>query len=152
MTRFFHRRGVSPVLSSVILSAMVLVIGASVWSVATGASSVITSNYFEDVMESVENIKERFCVDVIGVNKIDTEYQSLKIWILNYGTIEITVESISVKGGGVYTESFGTTIAKGDLVLFDVTPEGVSFNSGLSLTVEVRSNRGNRAYESILLP
>ena len=154
MTQFFYRkkdgRGISPVISSVILSAMVLVIGVSVWSVATSASSVISSGYFEEVMVSVENVKERFCVENVG---FDEDAQMLKIWIFNYGAIAITIEAISVKGGGnVYTHPGGGEVSAGEFIRVDVVPDNISLLSGLSVTVEVRSNRGNKAYDSILLP
>ena len=142
-------RGISPVISSVILSAMVLVIGVSVWSVATSASSAISSSYFEEVMESVENIKERFCVDNVG---FDEEANKLKIWIFNYGAIDITIEAINIRGGNVYTHPSGGEVSAGELIGVDVVPDNISLHSGLSVTVEVRSNRGNKAYDSILLP
>lgn len=146
----FSKRGTSPVISSIVLSVIVLVIGASVWSFATSASSVIASDYFEELMEAVEKIEERFCIENIGYN--DTS-QTLKIWIYNYGKIDITIEAISVEGdGNVYFHSGVGLISAGELVRINVAPTTMSPLSGLSISIEVRSNRGNKAYDSVLVP
>lgn len=144
-------RGVSPIISSIIMTAMVLVIGAGVWGVATGASTVIQKNYYEEVMVSVEKIKERFCIENIGV---DSDSNTLKIWIYNYGTIAITVEMIRVQGGGnvSYQSVDIPPIAACEFTRVDVNPSEISFQSGMSITVEIRSNRGNKAYDSIRKP
>ena len=137
-------------ISSVILSAIVLVIGSMVWGVATSASSVMSSDYFEEVLESVENVKERFCVESVGV---DEDANKLKVWIFNYGAIDITIEAINVKGGGnVYTYPGGGQISAGEFIRVDVVPDNIALLSGLSVTVEVRSQRENKAYDTLLLP
>jgi flagellin-like protein len=139
-------RGVSPVISSIVLTAMVLVIGAGVWGVSTGASSIIQTNYYEEVMESVEKIKERFCIEHIGVDKASNE---LNIWIYNYGPIDIMINLIRVTGGNhISSEVVPIAIPAGGFVRYDVTPTGISLMEGLSVSVEVRSDGGNKAYES----
>ena len=147
----WNRRGIAPVVSSIIMCAVVLVIGASIWGVASSASSVLRSDYFEEVMESVEKIKERFCIENIGFD--NTSQPTLKIWIVNYGKINTTIEWIRIRGGGdVSSHEFNTPISPGEMVRFDVAPTEVSLASGLSITVEVKSTRGNKAYDSILMP
>ena len=145
------RRGLTPVVSSIIMCAVVLVIGASVWGVSSSASSIMQTDYFEEVMESVEKIKGRFCVENIGLD--NTSQPTLKIWVVNYGEIDITVDWIRVQGGGnVSSHDFNTPISAGEMVRFNVTQSEVIFSSGLSITVEVKSTRGNKAYDSILIP
>lgn len=144
------RRGLSPIVSSVILTAMVLVIGASVWGVTSGASSVIQNNYYEEVVESVDKIKERFCIENMGLDKASNK---LMVWILNYGTIDVTVDMIRVIGGSnVSTQFVSIVIPVGEFVRVDVTPNELSLIDGLSISVELRSSRGNVAYDSILIP
>jgi len=145
-----YKRGLSPVLSSIILSAVVLVIGASVWSVSSSASSILQINYYRDVMESVGKIKERFYIENIG---FDDASEKLKVWIFNYGDIDVTVELIRVKGGGnVSTHLIGTAIPAGRIIEVNVVPATISLASGMSVSIEVKSTRGNKAYDSILLP
>jgi hypothetical protein len=129
---------------------MVLVIGASVWGFASGASSVIQNNYYEEVVESVDKIKERFCIENVGLDKASNK---LKIWILNYGTIDITIDMIRITGGSNISYQFiDVVIPINEFVRVDVTPNELYLIDGLSITIEVKSSRGNRAYDSILIP
>ena len=141
----------SPIISSVLLSAVVLVIGASVWSVTHSASSVLQNNYYEGVMESVENIKERFYIENIGY--INSSEPKLKIWIYNYGEMDIVIEFIRLKGAGkISTQLVGIPLPVGEIIGIDVSSSEFSLTSGLSVSIEVKSLRGNKAYASILIP
>ena len=155
------RRGVTPVVSSIIMCAVVLVIGTSVWGVASSASSIMQTDYFDEVMESVEKIKERFYVENTGFD--NTSQPTLKIWVLNYGSYKINVTQILITGGGNHSYHYppdddpdnppnGILIYPGSLLRFDVTPSGISLRSGLSITVRVESERENKAYDSIRIP
>jgi hypothetical protein len=129
---------------------MVLVIGAGVWGVASGASSIIQNNYYEEVMESVEKIKERFVIENLGVDSTLTE---LRIWVFNYGSIDLTIDLIRVTGGNnISSNSDSIPVAAGELILIDLEPTGISLSRGLSVTVELRSSRGNKVYDSIRIP
>ena len=133
------------------MCAIVLVIGAGVWSYANSASSNMASSYYKEVMVSVENIKERFYIENIGFE--NSSPSKLKIWIANYGKISITVDVIRISGGGnISSQSIGASIPAGSIVRVDIAPTEVSLASGLSVSVEVRSARGNKAYASILIP
>lgn len=154
------RRGLTPVVSSIIMCAVVLVIGASVWGVASSASSIMQTDYFDEVMESVEKIKERFCVENVGYN--DTT-KTLKIWVVNYGEIIINVTEIRIEGGGNSSYYYppddnqdnppnGILIPSGGLVKFDVSPSEVSLRPDLSVSIRVDSERGNKAYASVYIP
>jgi len=84
---------------------MVLVIGISVWSFATASSSIIQKKYFEEVMESVEKIKERFCIENMGV---DSALTQLRVWVFNYGPIDLTIDLIRVTGGNNISSQSGS--------------------------------------------
>jgi hypothetical protein len=146
-----NRRGMSPIISSVILSAVVIAIGASVWSVTDSAASVMQNDYYEGVMESVENIKERFYIENIGYS--NSSEPKLKIWIYNYGEMDIVIELIRLKGAGnISTQLIGTPLSVREIIGIDVTSSEFSLTSGLSVSIEVKSLRGNKAYASILIP
>lgn len=144
-------RGLTPVVSSIIMCAVVLVIGASVWGVASSASSIMQSDYYDEVIESIGKIEERFFVESIGLD--NTSQPTLKIWVFNYGEVDITVEWIRVQGGGnVSIQQLNTPVSAGEMVKFDLPQSEVKFRSGLSVTVEVKSVRGNKAYETVRIP
>ena len=137
-------------ISSVILTAAVLVIGISVWYFATGSSAVIQESYCDEVIESAEKVKERFCIENMG---LDQEANTLTIWVLNYGPIDLTIDGVRVAGGSnVSYHSVEIGISVSELVRIDVTPSDVSLLDGLSISVEVISGRGNKAYDSLLIP
>jgi hypothetical protein len=132
------------------MAAMVLAIGAGVWSFATGASSVISTNYYEEVMESVEKIKERFIIENTGV---DNASNTLNIWIYNYGPIDMTIDLIRVTGGNNISLHYDSiSVSAGEFKLITLEPTQISLMRGLSVTIELRSNRGNRVYDSIRVP
>jgi len=149
--RISDKRGVAPVISTIILSAVVIAIGGMVWSYTQSAATVISSDYFDEVMESVENVKERFYVENIGLD--NTSQPTLMVWVFNYGEIGLTVEWIRVQGGGnISSHQFNTSVSDGEMVRFDLPQSEVKFAGGLSVTVEVKSARENKAYGSILIP
>ena len=150
------RRGLTPVVSSIIMCAVVLVIGVSVWGVASSSSSIMQTDYFEEVMESVEKIKERFCVENVGYN--DTT-KTLKIWVVNYGEIDVNVTVIRIEVGGNFSYYHppdglsksppnGVLIPSGGLGYFNADPSGLSL-VGKSVSIRVDSERGNKAYASL---
>jgi hypothetical protein len=129
---------------------MVLVIGATVWGVATGASTVIQNNYYEEVMESVEKVKERFVIENIGV---DDDLTELRIWVFNYGPIDLTIDLIRVTGGNnISSHSDSIAVSASEIKLITLEPTQISLLRGLSITVELRSSRGNKVYDSIRVP
>ncbi len=78
------RRALSPVIASVILSGMVLVIGAGVWSYSYGAASVMANDYSDMTLEMVHTIAERFCIEKVHY---DSTTEDIHVWVYNYGKI-----------------------------------------------------------------
>jgi hypothetical protein len=145
-----HRRGLSPVISSVILAAAVLTIGISVWTFATGSSGVIQESYCDEVIASAEKVQERFCIENVG---LDQASNTLTVWVLNYGPVDLTIDAVRVTGSSnVSYHSVEVVISVSEFVRIDVTPSEVSLVDGLSLSIEVISRRGNKAYDSLLIP
>lgn len=145
----WNRRGLTPVVSNILMCAVVLVIGASVWGVASGASSIMRSDYFDEVMESVQKIDERFIIENIGY---DDTSKTVKIWVSNYGDININITLISVTAGSyVFDDEPKKLVLAGNIERFDVSTEEVSLK-GLSISVKGKTERENNAYASILIP
>ena len=122
-----NRRAISPVISALILSAAVLVIGGSVWGFSQSAMTISAENYAESVTNSSETISERFIIEHVAYNA-----GNLKVWVFNYGTVGIEVrievgedsypsdpkEYISMNAGGFADMEFtGYTAVGGDTLV-----------------------------------
>ena len=154
-----RRRGMSSVLTTVLMCAVVISIGVSVWGFAGSAATVMRTDYFDEVMESVYKIKERFRIENIAVNM--TAAPSIQVWVLNYGQYEVNITMIKVSGGG--NESYyyppynnassnGVILSPGDFRRFNVPQDTVKFWKGINIAVRVESSRENKAYETTQLP
>jgi len=153
------RRGFSSVLTSVIMVAVVLSIGISVWGVAHSAATVMKNDYYDDVMESVYKIKERFRIENIAVNM--TAAPSIQVWVLNYGETGVNITRLKVSGGG--NESYyyppynnassnGVVLSPGELRRFNIPQGTVKFWKGINIAVRVESEKENKAYDEIQIP
>ena len=156
-----RRRGMSSVLTTVLMCAVVISIGVSVWGFAGSAATVMRTDYFDEVMESVYKIKERFRIENIAVNM--TAAPSVQVWIFNYGEYEVNITMIKISGGG--NESYyhppdndtasapnGVALSPGEFEMFNVPQGTVEFRKGINIAVRVESSRENRAYENIQIP
>ncbi len=92
-----RRRGMTSVLTTILMVAVVISIGVSVWGFANSASAVMRTDYFDEVIESVYKIKERFRIENIGVN-ISTD-GSIEVWVLNYGETKVNITRFNFSGG-----------------------------------------------------
>jgi len=147
-----HRRGFSSVITNVLMCAVVISIGISVWGYAHSATSMMSNDYYEDVMESVYKIRERFYIESLGINMSSSP--SLRIWIVNYGSTNVNITSILISGSG---ESYSHSppdgsIAPGETRFFDVNQTSVLLSENSSVSIRVESDRENRVYDSIRIP
>ncbi len=148
MARIRRRRALSPVIATIILSAVVIAIGGSIWSYASGASTVIANNYIDGVLELMEETAERFTVEMVTNNSACTE---LYVWIYNYGDYNVSAD-VYVNNG---TYQFSTNVSSplvipvGELVYANVN---VTASSGVSLAVKVHSRRSNNAFYTYIVP
>ena len=141
------RKGLSPVISSLILSAAVIAIGGGIWSYSAGAATVVAESYVSDTLELVNEVTERFAVEHVT---IDAEKNTLTVWVYNYGTQKINVD-VYVKDGGTFIgQTLGTVIDKGDTS--GITIEITQRASDDEVSVKVHSRRQNNAYETYYVP
>ena len=92
------RKALSPVISSLILSAAVIAIGGSLWSYSAGAATMVAESYVNDTLELLNEVTERFVVEHVT---IDAEKNTLSVWVYNYGTQKINVD-VYVKDGDTF--------------------------------------------------
>ena len=147
--RRHKRKGVSPVISTVILSAVVITIGGALWSYTQSATTVIANDYIDGVMELMKTALERFTVEYICNNSDGTV---LHVWIYNYGDVNVTADVYAYIGNQTYSTDFNDpfTINSGALGCANVTVSTLS--SGDQVAVKVHSRRQNNAYETYVVP
>ena len=144
------RKALSPVISSLILSAAVIAIGGGLWSYSAGAATVIADSYVNDTLELVNEVTERFVVEHVT---IDAEKDTLSVWVYNYGSQQINVD-VYVKDGdtiiGQRTSKHEIVIDKGDTseILIDITVRV----PGDQVAIQVYSRSQNNAYKTYYVP
>jgi hypothetical protein len=134
-----RRRGMTSVLTMILMCAVVISIGVSVWGFASSAATIMRSDYFDEVMESVYKIKERFRIENIAVNV--TAAPSVQVWVLNYGETEVNITMIKISGGGnesyYYPSDNETELSPGEFRRFNVPQDTVEFRKGINIAVMV---------------
>ena len=145
------RRGVSPVIATIILSAVVLAVGGAVWSYAQGASTVIANDYVNGTLELLNEVIERFEVEHMSNN---SDGSTLQIWVYNYGDVDVVVDLYANATHYVnathstYTVSNNLTnpITSGGLSLIEIDFSSDHLDVGDEVAVKVHSRRQNNAY------
>ena len=142
------KRGISSVISNIILAAVVVAVGGAVWSFAQGASGTIASSYVDDVLELVSDVTERFTVEYVSNN---TDCSILHIWVFNYGIVNVTTDVYVSTNDTTYSSDLNNpyVIESGEYVCANIT---VSAQNDDVLTIKVHSRRQNNAYASYLVP
>lgn len=140
------RRGLSPVIATIILTAAVITLGAVAWAYAKNAGSLMANDYIEEVIDEVENIVERYTIEKIYFNDATNNFT---VWVYNYGSISITIDTyISVTNGQTYTRS-GTLINAREL-------KSISFNIDIPndtiVNITCFSRRSNREIGRYYVP
>lgn len=135
-----RRRGITPVVATIILSAVVIAVGGAVWSYAQGAATVIANDYVNGTMSLMNEVIERFTVEHVTNSSDGT---ILRVWIYNYGDVDIVVDVYANTTGDAFNSSLGNAIASKALVCVNVT---IPLNSGDEVAIKVHSRRQNNAY------
>ena len=132
------RAGLSPVIASIILSSMVLLIGAGVWTYSNSAASVIASDYANDTVEMVNTIQERFTIEHAS---FDNSTYVLSLWIYNYGDVGVNINSrITINGTDYENNSISLDADEYKEVTFSV---GTTLEVNEDVIIYVLSTRGN---------
>ena len=140
-------RAFSPVISAVILSTVVLVVGGAVWAFSQGAMTITAEDYVEAVINMTDTISERFIVEHVSNNSVGS---LLYVWVFNYGDVDIDIK-VNV-GSIIYPENSNDwiSLASGEMVPID--PIEVILTKGEELNIKTCSRRGNNAYYRYLVP
>ncbi len=155
------RRGFSSVLTSLLMCAVVISIGTGIWGFTHSAATVMRNDYYDDVIESVYKVKERFRIENIGVNV--TSANTLNVWVVNYGGSEVNITRFKISGDGNETYYYppddnstsppnGVLLSSGEFRRFDIVQSEISLLKGHNISVRVESEKENKAYDEIQIP
>jgi flagellin-like protein len=145
------RKGISPVIATIILSACVLAIGGMIWSYSVSATSVIASNYVNDTLEVVNEVTERFIVEHVQYISANN---TISVWVYNYGEQTITIDTylyVDANSSSFLDQSYGREVQKSDSekIMIQLSE---SVNTGDLVSIQLHSRRQNDAYKKYYIP
>jgi len=135
------RRAVSSVLSALLLSAVVIAVGGSIWAFSQGAMTITAEDYVESVINMTDTISERFIIEHVGYVSVN-----LSVWVFNYGDVDI---EFKVEVGNNTWPADWRGLASKDMVRVGL--DGFSPVSG-EWNIRVYSRRGNDAHYRFIVP
>lgn len=139
-----QRRALSPVIATLIISAVVLTIGGGIWAYAQGASTVIAEDYANDTLSLVDEITERYIIEWVSCS---TNGDTLTVWVYNYGDVDIMVNvQVGVDDGN--SGSFNDKEIVAGTCEDIAVPFGDYLVAGDEVSIQVYSRRQNSVYQA----
>lgn len=135
-----YRRALSPVISSLILSAAVLTVGGVVWNYSNGASSVIAGQYHDDSMDLINQLRERIMLEHVTNNSTH-----LTVHVYNYGEVDVVVD--------IYANTYSSDLENSITVYSNSsanTTITMACSSGDSIGIKVYTRRQNIVHYSYI--
>jgi len=146
-----NRRGISPVISNIILVAAVIAVGFAVLAWTYSTSSSYVSQYGSTVNSDIDKLRERVAFEYIFYNNTATP-QNLTVYIMNFGQ----VGKVNVTTAYVSNSSWLVTFSNIQLRFLNTTQtsylnagqEGyfvlpITLQTGGSYTVKIVTWRGS---------
>jgi len=139
------KKGLSPVVATIILSGVVLILGISAWSLTYTVSINLETSYYEGIKKQIDKISERFTIEHIAYYG-----NNLQVWVYNYGEVDIELIEVDVyKRGLIGQNKTGTPVAIGELVKIDIP---LTATAGDDLSITVMSRMNNFVYATYVVP
>jgi FlaG/FlaF family flagellin (archaellin) len=143
MKRVGHKKkALTPVIATMILSAVVIAVGGAIWSYAQGAASVIADDYIDETFDLLDEVTERFTVEHVSNN---SDGSTLMIWIFNYGDVDIVVD-VYVNTTTYFTSTLESEIEMEEIVRVDVDLSSSPLTRGQEVSIKAHSRRQNNDY------
>ena len=142
-----ERKAITPVISALILTAVVLTIGGVVWAYSQGAMTISAEDYAYSVINMTDTISERFIIEHVAYGY---DNQELTVWLYNYGSVDIEVK---IQVGSVTYPADPDEwieIAKGGFE--EMPPLSYPAEKGDELVIRAYTRRGNNVYYRYLVP
>lgn len=137
-----NRKGISPVISEIILAATVLTIGSAVWYFSLGYCSITADSYIDDTLELMNTVIERFTVERVSNS---TDALTLKVWINNYGEVAVILDVYAYSSNKT-AQTFSVSIPPRTLKLVTLDYSGQPLEVGENIQIKVYSRRQNIVY------
>lgn len=137
-----NRKGISPVISEIILAASVLTIGSAVWYFSLGYCSITADTYIDDTLELMNTVIERFTVERVSNS---TDALTLKVWINNYGEVAVILDVYAYSTNKTVS-TFSESIPSRTLKLVTLDYSGQPLEVGENIQIKVYSRRQNIVY------
>jgi hypothetical protein len=128
------RKGISPVISHLILLIGVLSAGMFLWWFTLSRSVTASQTFSEEIGGEIEKIEERFVIEHILIEGSEPDLQ-VTVWIYNYGKIRINATT-------VYMEHTRKVIPSGQLIEKDELQSITVKSTFPPDYVQVESERG----------
>jgi len=138
------RKGLTPVVATIVLCGVVLTIGISIWSFTYSIARSLEEDYYENVKRQIDAISERFIVEHVSY---DNETDVLNVWIFNYGTVDIQID-VYVRGDVEGQNATAVLIPHGQIEMIRVP---LAANVGDELSITVMSRRQNVVYATYVI-
>lgn len=138
-----RRRGVTPVIATIILSAVVIAIGGAVWSYAQGASAIYANDYVNGTMTLLNEVIERYTVEHVSNS---SDGKTLIVWVYNYGDVDIIVDVYANVTGGAFNYTLDNEAAPKGIVEVEISFQADPLLQGQEVAIKAHSRRQNNAY------
>ncbi len=152
MIRFMRRRrGLSPVIATIILSGVVIAVGGSIWSFSRGASTVMANQYVNSTLSVLNEVTERFTVEYAYNN---SNGEILYVCVYNYGDVDVVVD-VYANATHFVNSSYTSYVMKAnyfnsvnDKVILRIELDFSSdpLEAGDMVSIKVHSRRQNNAF------
>jgi FlaG/FlaF family flagellin (archaellin) len=139
-------KAVTPVIATMILSAVVIAVGGAIWAYAQGASTVTANSYIDETFDLLDEVIERFMIEHV-TNSSDGK--NLTVWVYNFGDVDIVVD-LYVNTTTYYTFEYNSSVSTGDIesIIVDLTSSPLT--SGQEVSIKAHSRRQNNEYYSYI--
>ena len=89
------KKGVSPVIATIMIIGVTLVVGFATWGFASGAIGSLLQSQSETVSSDINNLRERFVI--VNVN-ISLSRDKVTVWVYSNGRLSTEITDLFVGG------------------------------------------------------
>ncbi|UCD44868.1 MAG: hypothetical protein JSV27_12285 [Candidatus Bathyarchaeota archaeon] len=139
-------KALTPVIATMILSAVVIAVGGAIWAYAQGASTVTANSYIDETFDLLDEVIERFMIEHVTNSSDGT---NLTVWVYNFGDVDIVVD-LYVNTTTYYTFTLESEVSTGDIESIVVDLSSSPLTSGQEVSIKAHSRRQNNEYYSYI--
>lgn len=145
-----ERKGISPIIATFILIAVVMSLSVTVYTWASGWAAKYTRSLESAVEADINRMKERLAIEYIYY---DSESDKVTVYLLNYGKVNDTrIRSVTIRplgGEPIRFEDFALSLDIGEEGFIELKP--IELEKGTFCTILIVTNRGAEFYDSFVV-